>query len=541
VAVRLHRVLVANRGEIAVRIIRACHEIGLEAVAVYSDADAAALHVRAADLSVRIGPAPAAESYLHADAIIAAARAARCDAIHPGYGFLSERAPFARACEDADIVFVGPAADTLAGLGDKLAARRAASAAAVAVVPGTLEPAPVGDLDAAGRALLDAEGVGWPLMVKASAGGGGRGMRRVDRPEELPTALLAASREALGAFGDGSVYLERYIEEARHVEVQLLGDEAGAIVALGERDCSVQRRHQKLLEESPAPGLPADRRREVHALAVRVARAFGLKSAATAEFLLAPDGRFWFLEVNTRLQVEHGVTELVTGVDLVQEQLRVAAGEPLSERVCAAGDRAAAPDRHAVEVRISAEDPARGFAPDSGTVTRWREPGGPGVRVDSGVEEGSRVGTDYDALLAKLMVVAEDRGAALARLRRALDEFEIAGLQTTLPFHRWVVADPAFAAGRVSTSFVDDRWRPGPMREAAARRAAQQAAAWATSSDYGRRPTDGQSPTRHGDGGIGTPPRPPGAPADGPWSGPDRASDGWRSAARREGVSRWEP
>ncbi len=524
------RVLVANRGEIAVRVIRACHELGCEAVAVYSDADVQAPHVRAADVAVRIGPPPAADSYLRIDAILAAARQTAAEAIHPGYGFLSERAAFARACAEAGIAFVGPAPETLAGLGDKLAARRAARAAGVPVVPGTLEPAPVEDLEAAASVLPDADRVGWPLMVKASAGGGGRGMRRVDEARELPAALLAASREAAAAFGDGSVYLERYVQGARHVEVQLLGDAEGEIVALGERDCSLQRRHQKLVEEAPAPGLTAPRRRELHRLAVSVARAFGLRNAATAEFLLAPDGSFWFLEVNTRLQVEHGVTELVSGLDLVHEQFRIAAGELLSRRVRKAAARAARPERHAIEVRISAEDPGREFAPVSGRITRWREPGGPGVRVDAGVEEGSVVGTDYDPLLAKLLVVAEDRPAALARLRRALDEFEVAGLQTTLPFHRWVAAEPAFAAAALSTSFVPDRWRAAQLRAAAAARAAAIAATWTAATEFGRRGAEARS---------GRPPDDVGPRRDPAADGSARSHERWVRVARREAVERW--
>ena len=475
----LRRVLVANRGEIALRIIRACREMGLESVAVYSDADLHARHVRAADMAVRLGPPPATESYLRADAVLEAARRSGADAIHPGYGFLSERAPFAAACEAAGITFVGPASETLAGLGDKLAARRAAREVGVPIVPGTLEPAPVSSLESAASVLDVAEGVGWPLMVKASAGGGGRGMRRVDRPEDLAAALVAASREAEAAFGDGAVYLERYVEGARHVEVQLLGDVHGTIVALGERDCSVQRRHQKLVEEAPAPGLGEDARRRLHGLGVAVARAFGLRNAATAEFLLAPDGSTWFLEVNTRLQVEHGVTELVAGVDIVHEQLRIAEGRPLSSEVREAAARAASPRAHAIEVRVSAEDPANSFLPTSGTISRWREPGGPGVRVDAGVGEGDTVATHYDPLLAKLLVVATDRPAALARLRRALGEFEIGGIQTTMPFHGWLAADPAFAEARLSTSFVAERWDPRPLRGEAAQRAARAAAAWA--------------------------------------------------------------
>ena len=529
------RVLVANRGEIAVRIIRACRELGCESVAVYSDADAGALHVRPADLAVRIGPPPAEASYLDVAAIVSAARASGAQAVHPGYGFLSEREALARACDQAGIVFVGPSADTLAGLGDKLAARRAARSVGVPVVPGTLEPAPVGSLEAAATVLPEAERVGWPLMVKAAAGGGGRGMRRVDDPVDLPGALLAASGEAQAAFGDGSVYLERYVHGARHVEVQLLGDAQGHVVALGERDCSVQRRHQKLVEEAPAPGLTIQRRREVHEMAVAVAGAFGLRNAATAEFLLDPEGHFWFLEVNTRLQVEHGVTELVSGLDLVHEQLRIAAGQPLSRAVLAAARLAARPSRHAIEVRVSAEDPGRSFAPVSGTIGRWRVPDGPGVRVDSGVEPGSVVGTHYDPLLAKLMVVAADRQGAIARLQRALAEFEVTGIQTTLPFHRWIAGDRAFRAGRVSTSFVPDRWRPGPLRAQAAERAARLAAAWLAGPEPDA-PGAGSSA-----GGSAAASASPGWPAR-LRTDPDPdpvAQDPWVLAARREAVDRW--
>lgn len=465
------RVLVANRGEIALRIIRACRELGLETVAVYSDADVDAPHVRAADQAVRLGPAPAPESYLRADRIIEAAQATGAQAIHPGYGFLSERASFAEACAAAGLVFVGPAAATLAGLGDKLAARRTARAAGVPVVPGTLDGARFdrpSDRDALSAA---AEDIGYPLLVKAAAGGGGRGMRRVDRAEDLAGALAAAAGEAEAAFGDGAVYLEHLIEGARHIEVQLLGDRQGRVVALGERDCSVQRRHQKLLEEAPAPGLTAAERVHLADLAVRVAQAVGLQGAATCEFLRTADGAVWFLEVNARLQVEHGVTELLTGLDLVHEQFRIAAGEPLSTRVLEAAARATMPDRHAIEARLSAEDPGADFAPQPGRLTAWHEPGGPGVRVDGWVDQGTVVAPDYDPLLAKVLVVAEDRPAALARLGRALDEFEIGGLQTTLPFHRWLVGRPEFRAGGVDIDFVAGHWDGAARRQEAAARA----------------------------------------------------------------------
>ncbi|MBA2489755.1 MAG: hypothetical protein H0V36_10660, partial [Chloroflexi bacterium] len=401
--VPFRRVLVANRGEIALRIVRTLQEAGVEAVAVYSDADSRARHVRAADHAVRIGPPPASESYLRVDNILDAARASQADAIHPGYGFLSEQAAFATACADAGMVFIGPSPETLAGLGDKIAARRSANESGVPVVPGTFEGLELNEMDdAKGMAPLStvAAGVGWPLLVKASAGGGGRGMRRVDGPKDFPAAIASAAREGKAAFGDGTIYLERYIEQARHVEVQLLGDSAGSIVALGERDCSVQRRHQKLVEEGPAPGLTEAQRGRLHGLAVTVARSVGLQNAATAEFLVAPDGQLYFLEINARLQVEHGVTELVTGLDLVREQLWLAAGRPLSSAVVKAAQSAALPERHALEMRISAEDPAHDFAPAPGRLTVWREPSGPGVRVDSGVEEGDLITVEYDPLLA---------------------------------------------------------------------------------------------------------------------------------------------
>jgi acetyl/propionyl-CoA carboxylase alpha subunit len=454
------RVLVANRGEIALRIIRACRELELEAVAVYSDADAGAAHVRAADEAVRLGPAPAAESYLRAEGIIEAARRTGAGAIHPGYGFLAERASFARAVEAAGIVFVGPPSTTIEALGDKLAARRVARDAGVAVVPGTLEPAPVDRADAVDRILAEAEAIGVPLLVKAAAGGGGRGMRRVERLADLPAALAAGSAEAAAAFGDGSVYLEREVRPARHIEVQLMGDGGGRVVALGERDCSLQRRHQKLVEESPAPGLTDDERTRLLADAVRLGEAAGLVNAATAEFLFDAERRFWFLEVNTRLQVEHGVTELVAEVDIVREQLRIAAGEPLSAAILEAGARAARPARHAIEVRISAEDPARDFAPAPGRIGHWQTPAGPGVRIDAAVEAGERIAPDYDPMFAKVLVVDADRGAAIDRLRRALDELEVTGVTTTLPFHRFVARDLTFRAGGISTDWVPQHWQP---------------------------------------------------------------------------------
>ncbi len=470
------RILVANRGEIAVRIIRACRELDIESVAVYSDVDAGALHTRLADIAVNIGPAPASESYLRVDRVMEAVRSTGADALHPGYGFLSEQPEIADACAAAGITFIGPSREALDQLGDKLAARRRASAAGVPVVPGIFEPITLSGDGQEAELSSTADRIGYPVLVKAAAGGGGRGMRRVDGADDLVEAVQGASREAAAAFGDGSVYLERYVERARHVEVQLLGDSQGRIVALGERDCSIQRRHQKLVEEAPAPGLTTDQRRQLHALGVAVAGTVGLRNAATAEFLLTPDGEFWFLEVNARLQVEHGVTELVADLDLVHEQIAIAAGLPLSERVLAAAERAAEPVRHAIEVRLSAEDPAYSFAPGPGRITVWRPADGPGVRVDSGIEEGSVIPGDYDSMFAKLMVVAVDRPTAIERMRRALSETRIAGVQTTLSFDRWLMDSDEFTddtGAGLSTDLIARTWEPAPLAAAAALRAAE--------------------------------------------------------------------
>jgi acetyl/propionyl-CoA carboxylase alpha subunit len=525
------RILVANRGEIAVRIIRASHELGMEAVAVYSDADADARHVRMADTAIRLGPAPPSESYLRIDAVVEAARATGAEAIHPGYGFLSERAAFARAVEDAGLVFVGPSAAVIESLGDKILARRLARSVGVHGVPGTVEPVSVDRPDALSAILAEAERIGFPLLVKAAAGGGGRGMRRVSTPAELPAALAAGSAEAASAFGDGSVYLEREISPARHIEVQLLGDATGRVVAIGERDCSLQRRHQKLVEEAPAPGLTVDERRHLHELAVRVASTAGLRNAATAEFLRAPDGAFFFLEVNTRLQVEHGISELVAGVDIVQEQFGLAAGRPLSTAVIAAADRAADPHGHAIEVRLSAEDPSRDFAPVPGRIRWWVMPAGPGVRVDAGFGEGDRVAPDYDNLVAKIMVHADDRSAAIDRLRRALDETEVAGIQTTLPFHRFVARHDGFRAGEQSIEWVAKEWDGAADRAryaaTAGEAAARAVARGALTTDAQRSPSAGQ-PADHVPSGPRLDP-----------AVPRPAEDGWAAAARDEAVDRW--
>jgi acetyl/propionyl-CoA carboxylase alpha subunit len=443
------RLLVANRGEIAIRVIRACRELGISPVAVHSEVDADALHVRLADRSEPIGPAAASESYLRIEAIVEAALRSGAQAVHPGYGFLSENAAFARAVDDAGLVFVGPPPPALEALGNKLAARRAAADAGVPIVPGTTvaledDPAAVA-------------AVGLPVMLKAAAGGGGRGMRRVDRLEDLADSMAAARREAMAAFGDGTVYVERLLSPARHVEVQLLGDRHGGLAVLGERDCSVQRRHQKLVEESPSPAVDAATRESLFESARRVAGTVEFHNAATVEFLLDADGSHYFLEMNTRLQVEHGVTELVTGLDLVAWQIRVAAGERLPAEVFEAPRRG-----HAIEVRIYAEDPYDSFRPTAGTIGAWIMPDGPGVRVDAGVEADTPLRPEYDPLLAKVMVLADDRPSALARLRRALDETRIGGLQTDAGFLRWLVDDDAFAAGHYDTSFIVEHWGAGP-------------------------------------------------------------------------------
>ncbi len=514
------RVLIANRGEIAVRIIRACHEMGMEAIAVYSDADAGAAHVRLADHAVRLGPSAPAESYLRIDLVLGAALATGAEAVHPGYGFLAERAAFARAVEEAGIVFVGPTSGAIELLGDKLNARRLAAKVGVPSVPGTLEPAPVDRPDRVGELVSTARRIGFPLLVKAAAGGGGRGMRRVVREEDLAAALVSGSREALSAFGDGSVYLEREILPARHIEVQLLADHHGTVVALGERDCSLQRRHQKLVEEAPAPGLTQVQRQHLHQLAVTMGSAAGLRNAATCEFLHDPAGNFWFLEVNTRLQVEHGVTELVSGVDIVREQFRIASGRSLSPEVIDAGRRASRPTSHAIEVRLSAEDPARAFAPTPGRVARWNMPAGPGIRVDTHIEAGDRVPAEYDNLIAKLMVHAHDRDAAIDRLRRALDETEVGGVQTTLPFHRVVATSDAFREGRLSTGWVEEHWDGGAARAEAVGRALL-ATGLASLDSSGAVAGSGVAE------GEGSP------------ASEQAVGSGWRNSARAHGADRW--
>jgi acetyl-CoA carboxylase biotin carboxylase subunit len=440
-----NRVLVANRGEIAVRVIRALHELGVEAVAVHSTADEDALHVRLADRAVRIGPAPASESYLNIPALIAAAETTGCEAVHPGYGFVSENAVFVRACEDNDLVFIGPPADLMERMGDKARAKAEMRAAGVPLVPGTEG---VAGPEAARAA---AEELGFPVLLKAAAGGGGKGMRAVAEPEELLSAYERASAEAQAAFGDGTLYVEKVIAQARHVEIQVLCDQHGNVLTCGERECSVQRRHQKLIEESPSPALDDERREEMEAAAERACRHIGYRNAGTFEFLVGPDGSFSFIELNARLQVEHPVTEMVIGIDIVREQVRIAAGEPLAH-----GGRAGPRRGHAIELRINAEDPSRGFAPAPGRIQRFRPPLGPGVRVDTFVEDGTVISPHYDSLIAKVLVVDTSRRLAIERARRALGELVIEGVPTTRDVLREIIESDEFRSGEYSTSFLEE-------------------------------------------------------------------------------------
>jgi acetyl-CoA/propionyl-CoA carboxylase biotin carboxyl carrier protein len=437
------KILIANRGEIALRVIRACRELGIATVAVYSDADRSAAHVGAADEAFHIGPAPASQSYLNVDVLLETAARSGCDAVHPGYGFMAENAAFARRCEKAGVAFIGPSPDAIDRMGNKIAARSVAHAAGVPVVPGTIEPVSGPD------AVRDwAEHVGYPIAIKAAAGGGGKGLKIARTPDEVDAAVSVAAKEAAAYFKDDTLYVERYLERPKHVEVQVLGDKHGHIVHLGERDCSMQRRHQKLVEETPARILPTVRSRLL-AAAVKLCEAIGYDSAGTIECLVEGD-EFYFLEMNTRIQVEHTITEMTYGFDLVKAQIRVAAGEPLwvsQGQLSARG--------HAIEVRVNAESPARDFRPCAGTLTRYGEPGGPGVRVDAAAFAGWTIPQEYDSLLAKLIVWGQDRDEARARLRRALGEFRVEGVETTIPFFRLLIDDDEFRRGDYTTPTVE--------------------------------------------------------------------------------------
>ena len=439
------RILVANRGEIALRVIRACRDLGIGVVAVYSKADAGAPWLAQADEAICIGPGPASESYLKRERIIAAAEITNADAIHPGYGFLSENADFAQMCRDCRIEFIGPPHEAMRKLGNKNEARRMAKAAKVPVVPGS-----EGLIETEEEALKFAHQVGYPVLVKASAGGGGKGMRVARNDMTLRTGLLSAKHEAEAAFKDGSVYLEKYLDQPRHIEVQILGDQQGNVIHLFERDCSLQRRHQKLVEESPAPNLPKKVRDNICASAVRLCKSAGYYSAGTVEFLLDKDYNFYFIEVNARIQVEHPVSELVTGIDLVREQIRVAAGEPLRFKQSDVVHRGCA-----IECRINAEDSENNFQPSPGRITRWQPPGGPGVRLDTQVCAGYMVPPNYDSLVAKLLVWQPTRAEAIVAMRRALNEFIVEGIKTTIPIHRKIFNTSAFIDGHVDTTLIE--------------------------------------------------------------------------------------
>jgi acetyl-CoA carboxylase biotin carboxylase subunit len=438
------KILVANRGEIALRVICACKELGISTVAVYSEADRNSLHVRFADEAVCIGPARSSESYLNIPQVISAAEITNTDAIHPGYGFLSENANFAKVCEASEIAFIGPTPEIIEMMGDKDRARREVRAAGLVTVPGS-----DGIIHGEEQLAASAEKIGYPLILKASAGGGGRGMRIVRRVEDLLAAFQAASSEAQQAFGNPDMYAEKFIEHPRHIEYQVLGDQHGQIIHLGERECSIQRRHQKLVEESPSPAIDAKQRKELGAKVVKTLGKIGYTNAGTVEFLLDEDGSIYFIEMNTRIQVEHPVTELVTGVDLIKAQIRIAAGERLQD---ATGEIHFS--GHAIECRINAEDPET-FVPSAGRITTFQAPGGTGVRVDSAAHADAVIPPYYDSMIAKLIVKGRDRGEAIGRMKRALEMFVIEGIRTSIPLHRRILADPDFAAGRFDTHFID--------------------------------------------------------------------------------------
>ena len=504
------KVLIANRGEIALRVIRACQELGVKTVAVYSEADVRAPHVREADEAVLIGPPPSGESYLRGDRIIEAAKLTGAEAIHPGYGFLSERAWFARAVRDSGIVWVGPPAEAIAAMGSKTAARTLVLANGVPVVPGTTEP-----LASAKEAEKLARKFGYPILLKAVAGGGGKGMRVVSAPKELASALEAARREAKNAFGDDAVYLEKFVERPRHVEIQVLADSHGTVLSLGERECSVQRRHQKMIEEAPSVAVKPELRKKMGETAVRAARAAGYVNAGTCEFLLDQSGEFYFLEMNTRLQVEHPVTELVTGIDLVQWQLRIAAGEKLPFR-----QEEISPRGWAMECRITSEDASNNFLPSTGRIEHLHLPSGPGVRWDGGIESGSEVGLYYDPMLAKLVVWGADRAQAVTRMRRALVDLIIQGVDTSRDFHVRVMDDDEFRRGE-----IDIQWLERRLASILERRPAQESVRVAAIAGalLGERDRAARSVTSTS-----------GAAA--PAAGSNIAVDSWKQAARIEGL-----
>ena len=493
------KILIANRGEIAVRVIRAARELGIATVAVYSECDRAALHVRMADEAYLLGPSPSADSYLNIERVIATAVSSHADAIHPGYGFLSENPVFARNCLAAGLSFIGPSPAAMEEVGGKIAARKTAQDAKVPVVPGT--PGGIRNLD---DALKSAEKVGFPVMVKAAAGGGGKGMRLVTTSEQLAAALRDAQSEAAAAFGDSAVYLEKFIADPRHIEIQVLADCHGNIVHLGERECSIQRRHQKVIEECPSPLMNAKLREAMGSAAVRIAKACGYQNAGTVEFLVDAERNFYFLEVNTRLQVEHPVTESVTGIDLVKEQFRIAAGERLTLRQQDVSWRGAA-----LECRIYAEDPANNFFPSPGKITLLRTPSGPGVRDDSGIYEGWTVPVFYDPLLSKVITWGRDRSEAIARMQRALGEYKVAGIKTNLPFFRSILSHEKFVAGELSTGFIDRFYSP----EAALQPTALHEVAVIAAALHASREGNSLSPRR-------------------------TADNGWKLAGRVEGLNR---
>ena len=460
------KILIANRGEIAVRIARACRELGVRSVAIFSDVDRGALHVRHADEAYNCGPAPAAKSYLDGARILEIAKRCGADAIHPGYGFLSENGDFAQACADAKLVFVGPKPETIRAMGDKVISRQRMRAAGVPIIPGTTER--LGDAEA----IAFATEIGLPVMVKAAAGGGGRGLRLVKQDSELPAALKRARSEAKSSFGDDGIYVEKFVEEPRHIEIQILGDSHGAVLHLFERECSIQRRHQKVIEEAPANGMPPKLREDMGRAAVAAAKAVGYEGAGTVEFLVDRKLAFYFLEMNTRVQVEHAITEMVTGVDVVKTGIRIAAGEPIGfaqEEVGIHG--------HAIECRIYAEDPDKSFLPSPGTITAYRPPEGPGVRVDSGVYAGAEVTVYYDPMIAKLSCWGANRAEAIARSRRALAEYVVKGVKTSIPFHRRVLENAKFLSGHFDTSFIETEMRGAETPDAEAARVALMLAA----------------------------------------------------------------